>query len=73
MKRLLAFLLTVCLLCGSFALAEEAVAVQDGAACGVTIWRNHVEIDTDQQKIALDYPVFECGDEPFVFHPHRKR
>lgn len=66
MKRILALMTALCLLC-SAALAQNEVpaAVVDGTACGVTIWRNHQEMDTDQQKMVQDYPVFECADKQF--------
>ncbi|MBR5546327.1 MAG: hypothetical protein IKU70_05040 [Clostridia bacterium] len=70
MKRFLALLLAACLLCSSASLAQNAqpenATVQEGNACGVTIWRNHLEIDTDEQEIVLDYPVFECDDGQFA-------
>lgn len=70
MKRLLALMMALCLLF-SAAMADETVqpettAEQEASACGVTIWRNHQETDTDLQQIVMDYPTFECDDEAFA-------
>ena len=69
MKRFLA-LLTVLSLLFSAALAQnvqpEGNMVEEGSACGVTIWRNHQEIKTDSLQTVLDYPSFECGDAAFA-------
>lgn len=53
MKRFLALLMALCLLL-STACAQEAsetTAEREAVSCGVTIWRNHQETDTDLQQI----------------------
>ena len=68
MKRFLALVMALCLLFPA-ALAENVqsgtTAEREGNACGVTIWRNHQETETDLQQIVLDYPTFECDDAAF--------
>lgn len=83
MKRILALIMALCLLCGSAAVAQETqsetTASREASACGVTIWRNHQETNTDLQQIVLDYPTFECDDAAFaqiltegITHPIRE-
>lgn len=62
MKRILALLTALCLFgCA----AAEPAAVKEHSTGTLTIWRNHLEQETDTLHVALDYPTFECSDEAF--------
>lgn len=59
MKRFGALLMALCVLLGSTAFAQ---ATEDMTVHGVTVVRNHMEQQTDTQKIVVDYPTFETDD-----------
>lgn len=60
MKRFLALLMAlVCLLSGA---AAEPSLTEEAVAGAVTILRAHEEQVTEDQEIAVDYPVFESAD-----------
>ena len=60
MKRFAALILALVLMT-SAAFADVMVS-QDAAVSGVRILRSHQEETQGDQKIAVDYPVFECDD-----------
>lgn len=67
MKRILALLTALCLLFSAAAAEnDQSETTADGSACGVTIWRNHLETETGLKQMVLDYPTFECDDETFA-------
>ena len=64
MKRIIALLVTLCLLLTTAA-AEGTDATQtvDMEKNGVTVIRNKSTGETDTQKYKVEYPEFECDDE----------
>lgn len=61
MKRILALGLTLCLLLAALpVLAEENAP--ELTRNGVSVYRSHQEENRSRQRLAVDYPTFECTD-----------
>lgn len=63
MKRFGAILLALELIISSVACAQDAAAVREIEANGLAVLRNHIEEETDRQKIVVDFPTFETEDQ----------
>ena len=61
MKRILALGMTLCLLLAALpVLAEESAP--ELTRNDVSVYRSHQEENRSRQRLAVDYPTFECTD-----------